>query len=60
MVLVVVVMVMTVEEVMVDVMTLTMVVGLTKSVTGRTTRRAMLVAKRRAAVRLLVREAIKM
>ena len=38
----------------------TMVVGTTRSVTGRTTGRAVLVAKRRAAVRLLVREAIKM
>ncbi|XDB67226.1 hypothetical protein AB1E18_019587 [Capra hircus] len=37
----------------------TMVVGTTRSVTGRTTGRVVLVATRRAAVSLLVREAIK-
>lgn len=52
--------VMTVEEVTVDVRTLTVVVGTTVSVTGGTTVSAVLVATWRAAVSLLVTVAIMM
>lgn len=51
---------MTVEEVTVDVRTLTVVVGTTVSVTGGTTVSAVLVATWRAAVSLLVTVAIMM
>lgn len=55
-----VVLVMTVEEVTVDVRTLTMVVGTTVSVMGVTTVNSVLVATWRAAVSLLVTVAIMM